>query len=120
MAAVPFDTLKRARRQEAAGFPTQQAGDMAEGIAEALSELATKADIAALRVDTKADITGLRADIELLRHDNGRGRRVAGSHAVFHAASLIGTTRREKETSACKGHSTTRWKRAVRKSARRR
>jgi hypothetical protein len=69
MAAVPFDTLKRARRQEAAGFPTQQAGDMAEGIAEALSELATKADIAALRVDTKADITGLRADIELLRHD---------------------------------------------------
>jgi hypothetical protein len=69
MAAVPFDTLKRARRLEAARFPTQQAGDMAEGIAEALSELATKADIAALRADTKADITGLRADIELLRRD---------------------------------------------------
>src|SRR5438067_2745089 len=91
MPAVPFDTLKLARRLEAAGFPTQQAGDMAEGIAEALSELATKADlaalrneiaadIAALRADAKADIAGLRneiradiaalhADMEMLRRD---------------------------------------------------
>ena len=36
---------------------------MAEGIAEALSELATKADLAALRADTKADIAALRTDI---------------------------------------------------------
>jgi hypothetical protein len=49
MAEVPFDTLKLARRLEAAGFPTQQAGDMAEAIAEALSQLATKADLAALQ-----------------------------------------------------------------------
>ena len=47
MAEIPFDTLKLARRLEAAGFPTQQAGDMAEAIAEALSQLATKADLAA-------------------------------------------------------------------------
>jgi hypothetical protein len=91
MAEVPFDTLKLARRLEASGFPTQQAGDMAEAIAEALSQLATKADLAAtraeiaalraelkadmaaLRVELKADIAALRAElkaeIEILRRD---------------------------------------------------
>ena len=59
---MPFDTLKLARRLEAAGFPSQQAGDMAEAIAEAVSQLATKADLAALRGE-------LRADIELLKRD---------------------------------------------------
>jgi hypothetical protein len=57
---MPFDTLKLARRLEAAGFPPQQAGDMAEAIAEAVSQLATKADIAELRRDMeilKRDIT---------------------------------------------------------------
>ena len=49
--AVPFDTLKLARRLEAVGFPPQQAGDVSEGIAEAVSHLATKADIAAVRID---------------------------------------------------------------------
>jgi 2-phosphoglycerate kinase len=43
--AMPFDTLKLARRLEAAGFPPQQAGDIAEAIAEAVSQLATKADL---------------------------------------------------------------------------
>jgi hypothetical protein len=42
---MPFDTLKLARRLEAAGFPGQQAGDMAEAIAEAVSQLATKTDL---------------------------------------------------------------------------
>lgn len=93
MAAVPFDTLKLARRLEAAGFPGKQAGDTAEALAEAMSgaELATKsdlalirtemagfraelkADIAALRAELKADIATLRAelkaDIELVRRD---------------------------------------------------
>ena len=46
--AAPFDTLRLARRLEAAGFAPQQGGDMAEAIAEALSQLATKADLAAL------------------------------------------------------------------------
>jgi hypothetical protein len=59
---VPVDTLKLARRLEAAGFPPQQAGDMAEAIAEAVSQLATKADLAALR-------TELRADLEILKRD---------------------------------------------------
>ena len=82
MPAVPFDTLKLARRLESAGFPPKQAGDTAEALAEAMSgaELATKADIAvlkadiaALRTEFKADIAALRtelkADIELLRRD---------------------------------------------------
>jgi len=56
--AVPFDTLRLARRLEAAGFAPQQAGDMAEAIAEAISTLATKADLAALeaRIDAKLEI----------------------------------------------------------------
>jgi hypothetical protein len=58
--AMPFDTLKLARRLEGAGFPRQQArrhgrppGYASDrpsqmkpgGIAEALSQLATKADL---------------------------------------------------------------------------
>jgi len=56
--AVPFGTLRLARRLEAAGFAPQQAGDMAEAIAEAISTLATKADLAALeaRIDAKLEI----------------------------------------------------------------
>src|SRR6266702_2092705 len=82
MAAVPFDTLKLARRLESAGFPPKQAGDTAEALADAMSgaELATKADIvavqaglkgeiAALRAELKAEIATLKADIELLRRD---------------------------------------------------
>ena len=50
---------------------------MAEAIADAIAQLATKADlateIAALRTELKADITALRAelkaDIELLKRD---------------------------------------------------
>jgi hypothetical protein len=42
---MPFDTLKLARCLEAAGFPAQQAGDMSEAIAEAISALATKDDL---------------------------------------------------------------------------
>jgi hypothetical protein len=38
--SMPFDTLRLARRLEAAGFAPQQAGDMAEAIAEAVSRLA--------------------------------------------------------------------------------
>jgi len=56
--AVPFDTLKFARRLETAGFSRLQAGDMSEGIAEAVSQLATKAASVALRID-----------LELLRRD---------------------------------------------------
>ena len=67
MAVVPFDTLRLASRLEAAGFPTRQAGDMAEAIAEALSQLATKADLAATRAEIAALRTELKADMAALR-----------------------------------------------------
>ena len=38
MASVVVDTLKLARRLEAAGFPAKQAADTAEAIAEAIGE----------------------------------------------------------------------------------
>ena len=64
MAAVPFDTLKLARRLEAAGFSPKQAGDMSESLAEAMSgaDLATKADL-------EAAISALEARLEIVRRD---------------------------------------------------
>jgi 2-phospho-L-lactate guanylyltransferase (CobY/MobA/RfbA family) len=67
--ATPFDTLKLARRLEAAGFPPQQAGDMAEAIAEAVSQLATKADIAILKADLAALQARIDAKLEILKRD---------------------------------------------------
>jgi hypothetical protein len=89
MGAVPFDTLKLARRLESAGFPPKQAGDTAEALAEAMSgaELATatdiagvrteiaalrtelKAEIAAVRAELRAEIAAVGAELELLRRD---------------------------------------------------
>jgi hypothetical protein len=71
MNAVPFDTLKMARRLEAAGFAAPQAAGAAEALAEALvgADLATKADIGGLRSDMAAMRTELKGDIELLRRD---------------------------------------------------
>jgi hypothetical protein len=65
--SAPFDTLKLARRFEAAGFDPKQAGDMAEAIAEATiaADLATKADIAALAAATKRDLRELGKDLKL-------------------------------------------------------
>jgi hypothetical protein len=51
MATITFDTLKLARKLEAAGFPQRQAADTAEALADSLgevSDLATKADLAEL------------------------------------------------------------------------
>jgi hypothetical protein len=69
---APFDTLKLARRFEAAGFDPKQAGDMAEAIAEAAAsaDLATKADITAVRADlvplaSKVDLAELKAATKL-------------------------------------------------------
>lgn len=66
MTAVPFDTLKLARKLEAAGFNTKQAGDTAEALAEALADqVATKADIAELKAEIRADISIVKAQIAL-------------------------------------------------------
>ena len=51
MARITFDTLKLARKLEAAGFPQRQAADTAAALAQSLgevSDLATKADLAEL------------------------------------------------------------------------
>jgi hypothetical protein len=68
MAAVPFDTLKLARRLEGAGLSSQQAGGGAESLAEAMSgaELATGADIDELRGKIGGVEQSLRAEIESL------------------------------------------------------
>src|SRR6266436_9798709 len=71
MAAVPFDTLKLARRLESAGFPPKQAGDTAEALAEAMSgaELATKSDLALVRADLDSLRADLRAGLDSLRKE---------------------------------------------------
>jgi hypothetical protein len=72
MATVTFDTLKFVERLKAAGIPEAQAKAMAEAQQEALSEsvatqLATKIDLAELRLDVIKWIVGLAlAQISLL------------------------------------------------------
>jgi hypothetical protein len=67
MATITFDTLKLARKLEAAGFPQRQAADTSAALAESLSEvsdLATKADLAELRAELKADMAELRSELK--------------------------------------------------------
>jgi hypothetical protein len=54
---VAFDTLKLARRLEAAGFSTKQAQDTAEALAEALTaNVASQGDIRELGLQLRAEI----------------------------------------------------------------
>jgi len=66
---APFDTLALARRFEAAGFESKQAGDMAAAIADVAigADLVTKADLAPLA--TKSDVVALvsEAKFELVK-----------------------------------------------------
>ncbi|OHC73545.1 MAG: hypothetical protein A3G18_07790 [Rhodospirillales bacterium RIFCSPLOWO2_12_FULL_58_28] len=58
MTAITFDTLKLARKLEAAGFGTKQAADTAEALAESMAEvsgLATKEDV--FRLEAKIEAT---------------------------------------------------------------
>jgi hypothetical protein len=77
MNAIPFDTLKMARKLEAAGFPGPQAAGAAEAMAEAMSgaELATKADLMAVKADVmavKADLLAAKTDLERqIAHESG-------------------------------------------------
>ena len=63
MAAIPFDTLKRARQfREGAGFTPEHAAAAAEALAEALASGVT-GDISGL----KADATVLKSDMNLMK-----------------------------------------------------
>jgi ribosomal protein L29 len=76
MTAVAFDTLKLARTLRTdAKMPAEQAEGIANALAEAMSgaELATKADLGALRAELKADLAEVRnelkADIAEVRNE---------------------------------------------------
>jgi hypothetical protein len=69
--AFAFDTLVQAKRLREAGFDENQAEALTTVLRDAVkpfdtSELATKADLAALSVATKADISGLKDDLAAL------------------------------------------------------
>ncbi len=66
MPAVPFDTLKLARRLEAPVFPGKQAADTAEALADAMSgaEIATTSDLAALGAALKSEMAALSVDLK--------------------------------------------------------
>lgn len=70
MTAVTFDTLKYAAALKAAGVPDDHAKAQAEALADALrqasQDLATKADIAELRMAMKLDIAELEARIQAM------------------------------------------------------
>ena len=67
MNAVPFDTLKFARRLEDAGLTATTAAGASEALAEALSGagLATKSDISALRTEVRSEMELLRRDLTI-------------------------------------------------------
>ena len=69
MNAVPFDTLKLARKPEASGMTGPMAAGTAEALAEAMggAELATKTDLASVQSALKADIAEVKAEIADLR-----------------------------------------------------
>jgi hypothetical protein len=88
MNATPFDTLKMARKLEAAGFPGPRAAGAAEAMAEAMSgaELATKTD---LQRETGHLRTGMTAMETRL------------STAIVRAAGGIGISRRDMPVRFC-------------------
>jgi hypothetical protein len=64
MAAVAFDTLKLARRLEAAGFPPKQAQDMASAIAETIVETVVTPAYLDLRIsEVRLELANAKADI---------------------------------------------------------
>lgn len=100
-ATLRIDTLKFVRRLTGAGMERPLAEAIVEGIAEAdTSELATKADVTAVRTDLKAEIaavrTELKAEIAALRAD--LKTEIADTRAEFfrfmmvQAATIVGLT----------------------------
>lgn len=66
MSALLFDTLRLSRTLRDKGhFTPEQAETLAEALGEAAhDDLATKADLAALKAELKADIAAVRAELK--------------------------------------------------------
>ena len=67
MVAVAFDTLKLARRlRDGAHMSQDQAEGVADALAEAMSgaELATKGDVAAAKGEVKAELAAVKAELK--------------------------------------------------------
>ena len=78
MAASTFDTLRIAQALRDAGFDNGQAEAIVSAIQQSLGEnVATKADLAALRDELRADMAELRADIYRALWVQGAGILVA-------------------------------------------
>src|SRR5712691_10859994 len=87
---VAFDTLKLARRLEAAGFSTKQAQDTSEALAEALTaNLATQGDVQTLRAEIREIELRLRADMASLRAELIRWVVGVGIAAVIATGGMI-------------------------------
>ncbi|MFM8988676.1 MAG: hypothetical protein ACKOUS_03215, partial [Alphaproteobacteria bacterium] len=68
MTAVAFDTMKLARRLEAAGMNQPQATSVAEALAETMVvEPATRADLQRLDARLTGEISALRGEVEKFR-----------------------------------------------------
>ena len=68
MSAVAFDTMKLARRLEAAGMNQPQATGVAEALAETMVvEPATRADLQSLDARLSGEISALRVEVEKFR-----------------------------------------------------
>jgi hypothetical protein len=78
VAASTFDTLRIAQALRDAGFDNGQAEAIVSAIQQSLGEnVATKADLAALRDELRADMAELRADIYRALWVQGAGLLVA-------------------------------------------
>lgn len=89
MSAVAFDTMKLARRLEAAGMNQPQAAGVAEALAETMVvEPATRADLQRLDARLAGEISALRVEVEKFRGEMRaefamvRGEMQAGLAAV--------------------------------------
>ena len=69
MTSTDFDSISAAKRLRDAGFNTDQAQAIVEGMHQAATadrnELATKADVAALKAESKADIAAVRIEMRI-------------------------------------------------------
>ena len=80
MSTMTFDKLAFLDRLRAAGFDEPQARAMADGLDQALrEEVATKSDIAALRVEFKSELGTLRGELGTVKGELGTLRGELGA-----------------------------------------